>query len=229
VGDHDKARAAYQEALILARVNEDQVGVATSLYRLARLARTNGADDEAVRLLTDALRIHATTGDGGSLSSLELAGGLAIEQGRGAAGARLLAAADALRERFGTGRPQDEAADYTADLRRLREALATDDFAAAWEQGASLSLDEAIALALRGRGSRERYGHGWASLSDMERQIVALVAEGLTNPEIGRRLFISPRTVQGYLRRVFTKLGYSSRRELRDAYRQRGTTDRPSS
>ncbi|QYN34015.1 AAA family ATPase [Pseudonocardia sp. DSM 110487] len=53
-------------------------------------------------------------------------------------------------------------------------------------------------------------------LTAQERQIALMVRDGMTNPEIGARLFLSPRTVEWHLRRVFTKLSISSRRQLRD-------------
>ena len=49
-----------------------------------------------------------------------------------------------------------------------------------------------------------------------EAQIARLVQQGLTNPEIGIRLFLSSRTVEWHLRNVFGKIAISSRRQLRD-------------
>jgi DNA-binding CsgD family transcriptional regulator len=54
-------------------------------------------------------------------------------------------------------------------------------------------------------------------LTAQEAQIARLAADGHTNPEIGARLFISSRTAEWHLSRVFMKLGISSRNELRDA------------
>jgi DNA-binding NarL/FixJ family response regulator len=59
-----------------------------------------------------------------------------------------------------------------------------------------------------------RAGEASDVLTTQEAQVARLAYEGLSNPEISTRLFISPRTVQYHLRKVFTKLGISSRGQL---------------
>lgn len=64
------------------------------------------------------------------------------------------------------------------------------------------------------RGARRRPAVGWDALTDTEREVTRLAAQGLTNPEIGRRLYVSRRTVETHLSHVFGKLGVRSRVEL---------------
>jgi DNA-binding CsgD family transcriptional regulator len=130
---------------------------------------------------------------------------------------------------------------YAGASRPLEQALASEDAAAAFvRQGdpgrARPLLEQAIAvyerldaardlaranavLRLAGgrrgvRGPRRRPQFGWQSLTPTERAVAALVADGLSNPQIGERLFISRRTVQTHLVHIFAKLGISSRAQL---------------
>jgi DNA-binding NarL/FixJ family response regulator len=72
-------------------------------------------------------------------------------------------------------------------------------------------------LAATGGTVRKRTVETRDQLTPQEAQIARLAAEGRTNSEIGAELFISARTVEWHLRKVFPKLGIASRRELRDA------------
>ena len=104
---------------------------------------------------------------------------------------------------------------------KARAATALDAAVAGYERMRAVpdrdrALARARALGVR-RGARE--GHrtvdsGWASLTATERRIAALVRDGLTNREIGTRLFVSPRTVQTHVSHVLAKTGLRSRVEV---------------
>ena len=70
-------------------------------------------------------------------------------------------------------------------------------------------------LLATGEKVRKRNDETRDELTPQETQIARLARDGLSNPEIGARLFLSPRTVEWHLRKVFTKLEISSRRQLR--------------
>jgi DNA-binding CsgD family transcriptional regulator len=69
-------------------------------------------------------------------------------------------------------------------------------------------------LLATGERARKRRDESRGELTPQEEQIARLARDGLSNPEIGARLFLSGRTVEWHLRKVFTKLGISSRRQL---------------
>jgi DNA-binding CsgD family transcriptional regulator len=72
-------------------------------------------------------------------------------------------------------------------------------------------------LLATGEKVRKRTDDTRDELTPQEQHIARLARDGLTNPEIGAELFLSPRTVEWHLKKVFTKLGINSRRALRDA------------
>jgi DNA-binding CsgD family transcriptional regulator/tetratricopeptide (TPR) repeat protein len=69
-------------------------------------------------------------------------------------------------------------------------------------------------LLATGATARKRTDETSSQLTAQETQVAQLARDGLSNPEIGARLFISPRTVEYHLRKVFTKLGINSRTQL---------------
>lgn len=71
------------------------------------------------------------------------------------------------------------------------------------------------------RGRRGRPRSGWSSLTATEHTIAGLVAEGLSNPQIADRLYVSRRTVQTHVSHIFTKLDIASRAQLAAAVAQR--------
>jgi DNA-binding CsgD family transcriptional regulator/tetratricopeptide (TPR) repeat protein len=115
----------------------------------------------------------------------------------------------------------EDAAVVLAERDRRDEAVALLDEAATIHVDIGATGDLArVDARLRTLGARrrrrqpERPTSGWDALTRMERQVTDLVAEGLTNPEIGSRLYISRRTVETHLSHVFAKLGVSSRAQV---------------
>ncbi len=81
-------------------------------------------------------------------------------------------------------------------------------------------------LSATGERVRKRATETTAQLTARETQIVRLAGEGLSNSEIAARLFMSPRTVEYHLHKVFTKLDISSRNQLRSALASHRKKDR---
>ncbi|MDT5367704.1 MAG: hypothetical protein QOC62_2135 [Mycobacterium sp.] len=211
-GDLVAARRWADEAVTMATGG---IYLSMALTARARVAIAQGEPDQAERDAHDAL---ACAGEVEAYlvipDILECLATLAGEAGSHRQAARLFGAADAIRQRIGAVRFKVWDAGYEASVAALRNTLGEQDFDAAWAEGATLSTDEAIAYAQRGRGQRKRPTTGWGSLTPAERDVVRLVSDGLANNDIATRLFVSPRTVQTHLTHVYTKLGITSRVQL---------------
>jgi DNA-binding CsgD family transcriptional regulator len=100
--------------------------------------------------------------------------------------------------------------DARAQLRTAHDTLAE----IGMEAFAARARHELLAT---GEKVRRRLPETRDQLTAQEEQIARLARDGLSNGEIGARLFLSPRTVEWHLRKVFAKLGISTRRGLHDA------------
>ena len=218
--DRAQAQRFLDEGLAQARRSGDRLMIATSLLCAARFARSQGDCADSASLAHASLDMSIEIGHPhGIAAALEVVAGLAAEEGRSEYAARLFAAAKTLRDGTGCVRSPSEQPTFDSDLAFLAKSLVPSAMEAAWNQGLGLSPEEACAYAHRSRGPRRRPSSGWASLTPAEREVVHLVAQGLTNAEIGERLFVSRRTVQTHLSHVFAKLGLHSRREVGRALR----------
>jgi DNA-binding CsgD family transcriptional regulator len=188
--------------------------------RLVRIALAAQDHDLAVHAAASAQRRSAINPDVRSLTAAAAhAGGLLHDSQQGLAqavelfegGRRPLALASAL-EDLGVITVKNGDTQHAVDaFGRALELYA--HAGAAWD--AARVRGRLRALGVRRRlVSARRPGQGWAAMTDSELAVARLVAQGLSNREVAERLFVSPHTVSGHLRRVFAKLDVNSRVEL---------------
>jgi DNA-binding CsgD family transcriptional regulator len=207
---HDAGGAAER----LATVQADTLNAPLPLVRgyadllAAYIARSRGdateAEALAQRALATASQHEISIVRNFALETLAL---LAGDRDELDYAARLIGATEAFRARTGL-RWRDH--HCRADFDALRARLPVETLA----EGEHLSMAEVAAYASRGHGERGRPGHGWSSLTPSEQRIVELVAAGLPNAAIAKRLFVSLATVKTHLVHVYAKLGIETRAEL---------------
>jgi DNA-binding CsgD family transcriptional regulator len=187
---------------------------------LVRLARATGD-------LPLAATVAAGVAEAAVLASVPSLEGAALRcRGLAAADAQLLLrSVDAYRRgprAFERARACEDAATALGRSRRPAEAKPLfdealdlyEDIGAHRDAARALAVMREIGVGRKRRGARKRPERGWEALTPSELEVVKLAAAGLTNPEIGRRLFVSPRTVQTHLKHAFQKLELGSRVHL---------------
>jgi predicted ATPase/class 3 adenylate cyclase/DNA-binding CsgD family transcriptional regulator len=214
-GNTAAAGAAFTRGSEVATGLGDRHHLAICRRGLALLERGQGDPNDQARVITDTIATIAELGGWLELpDSFEDLACVLCDGGQLERAVRLFGVAHAGRVAMGanTGafRPVHEVPELTA----LRESMAVDAFAAAWDAGAALTMADAVAWLTRASGPRLRPSTGWYALTEVERNVATLVAGGLTNPEVAVRLFISRNTVKTHLKHVYEKLGIASRAEL---------------
>jgi predicted ATPase/DNA-binding CsgD family transcriptional regulator len=215
--DLDAVRSGAAEGARLARAAGDLYGLEMMLLNLGSAALIAGDLDECKPLLAEALQIADQIDD--RVAQYYLLGALgchAAFSGRAQLAARLLGAAETARTRVGANVMLFLVPSLAQAGQTAAAALGATRFEAELGAGSGLSRDTAVGLAL-GKPAPVASASGNASmglLGKREADVARLVAEGLTNKQIGTRLFISERTVDSHVRGILNKLGFNSRAQI---------------
>ena len=217
-GNLDAVRAASSEGARLSRATGDLYVLEMMLINLGMVALMAGDLEASKPLFAEALRIAARLDDRGpQYYVLDAMGCIAASSGQARLAAQLLGAAEGVRAGIG-GR----VVAMLAPLRgRAKEsaiaALGASRFEYEFKAGKGLNRDAALRLALGESAhvaSPSPDSTGPALLGKREADVAKLVADGLSNKQIGARLFISEHTVDSHVRNILNKLGFNSRAQI---------------
>jgi predicted ATPase/DNA-binding CsgD family transcriptional regulator len=184
-GDHQRAWASYEESLVLSKELGNKMVASESLEGMACICAAEGAFERA---------------------------------------AGLFGAAERLREAVGDKHTPEEDAWREPYLAMARSQLDESSWEAVWEEGREMPMEQAIEYALSveepsavppsstpGLSSPSSVPEHPAGLTPREAEVLGLVAAGMTNAQVAKELFLSPRTVHRHLNSIYHKLGVSSR------------------
>jgi predicted ATPase/DNA-binding CsgD family transcriptional regulator len=217
-GDYDRAAARY-EALTLFRALGQSKHVPLVLHNLGQAAALRGDTRRGTACFAEALALQTDLGDrrgqGLSLAGLAAMASLLRQPERAA---RLFGAADALLASAGVAMEAQDIAASEHQRAATRAQLGEAAFAAAWEAGAALPSPEAIAdghalareVATKEAGT-DLDSRSAAALTRRELEVLRLLVEGCSNPEIAQQLFISRKTVEHHVTGILAKLAVSTR------------------
>jgi len=181
LGEHERAREAYEPVAVMAAANPGAVTL-----RGIEL-RCRGLLDDSPAVLEEAATVLRE-----SCRPLE----------------RARACEDAAEALSRAGQMED-ARQWFDEALGLYEALE-----ATWDMSRIAARLRALGVRRASHGSRRRPKFGWEALTRSERAVVELVADGLSNPEVAERLYLSRHTVKRHLANAMLKLDMTSRREL---------------
>ncbi len=197
----------------------DEYGTALAEYHLGLVMTRRGNPSRALEMHLSAMRWFEALAERLVVPAIMEGMATAVaELGNAVWSARLLGAAQRLRGKIG-------ATTFFVDVearRRTAETAATllgeDGLAAEMALGAELSIDSLMAamqqLAANVNDARPPIApalRAFATLTARERDILALIVEGHSNPDIAARLFISHKTVRNHVTSIFAKLGVETR------------------
>ncbi len=228
-GELVQAHSLLEESVVLSQEAGDRADSEEPLLVLARVAAAQGNRAVAHRRYQDCLLIMhefdfylkfiPSCLEGlGALVAVPGTGGASLAGAREAT--RLWGAAEALREAIGTPMHPVSRAEYEQAVAAARRELGEEAFATAWAQGRSLTPEQALAAAdevslphpPEVQPPRIPTIHPSSEgLTPREREVLRLLAQGLTSTQIAEQLVIGVTTVNFHVRSIYSKLGVTSR------------------
>ncbi len=220
-GDYRQAETLLIEGLAIRRELGQSCSVAQTLLQLGSLALRQDDPDRANGLLLTGLALRRELGDQpGVAATLEKLASVAAVRGAAEQAAHLGGMAAALREALGA--EGSDSPEYDRMLTAVRTELGDEGFSAAWASGRSMPLDQVIDTsqidwkptpprpAVAKLSGKDRA----CPLTAREREVAALVAQGLTNREIASQLVLSKRTVDAHIANILKKLDFVGRAQI---------------
>jgi ATP/maltotriose-dependent transcriptional regulator MalT len=213
-GDLEAGRRHLVEALDTAREQGDRSSIAVVTFNLGLAEYMDGSPETAGALFAESLDLARRTGKRSyiayALLGLALTGHGDAAPGGSHEAARLHGAARQILAELGRVLEPLEARLAEQDRERLRATMGAAQFEAEYAVDRALDLDQ-ILTALRRTDKAAGSDQDVPVLTPRELDVLRLVAQGLSNPDIARRLVLSEHTVHRHLANILGKLGVSSR------------------
>ncbi len=213
-GDHTSAREILTECVAYSRSEGDETAMARHLESLGNAQLGLGDVVAAAASWTESLSIFRDLND--PFGMIWCLGGLALvaaAHGEQERTLRLAGAADRMSREWSLSTSSFRLNELEEACRRARAKLGTRGSEGIWKDGQAMSTPRALEFAL-GADSTINAVVDAGPLSRREREVVVMVAAGMTNREIADRLFIAERTAEGHVERIRNKLGFRSRTEV---------------
>ena len=222
-GDVEQAKALYEESAALMREQKDKIVLAYPLRRLAYVALKSEDHDRATALCQESLALNSQVGDKrGLVACLVALAAIAVAKGQMTRAARWLATVQARLDTLGiTLYPADQI-EYESNLALVRQHLDDVTFSTVWGEGKSMTLEQAITAVLESphdqsaqsptlrQATKEVFG----GLTEREREVAGLIAQGKSNREIAEAMTVGVKTIETYVTRILNKLGFDSRVQI---------------
>jgi predicted ATPase/DNA-binding CsgD family transcriptional regulator len=214
------ADAYVNEALDISREQQDPGGMANSLSDIARVSLARSDSDGAREQLLESLTLQRDIRDPRyAAQTFEYCAWLAAISHQPERTARLLGAAEAMRESIGVPVPPLIRRDYDTYVPLARARIDAAAWDRAWGEGHSSTLDESIVFAMEFPREPEPIAEppvtpasdAVGGLSRREIEVLRLLVDGRSNQDIAGALFISPHTAARHVANIMNKLGVESR------------------